>query len=224
MAGRQEDWIHRWNADRLILRVEQVLQRWEHDPRGAADMLSVGLRTASARVLVLLEAAYRDRQHTLAALIDVRTLGRDAAAVAALLTFDRSGHLRETGTRWLAGSGEAFALPFLLLRVNDPVEVVRQVADAAVREWLATNDVTQLVPLLPLIETLGRRRHAGPLISTVTGLFLAGDREPLRAGVRSDDPAVHAASKRLLATATTGGFPPESRRPRTPLTARNEHL
>jgi hypothetical protein len=107
--------------------------------------------------------------------------------------------------RWLAGSGEAFALPFLLLRVNDPVEVVRQVADAAVRDWLATKDIAQLVPLLPLIETLGRRRHAGPLISTVTRLLLDGDRDAVRAGVRSDDPAVRASCKRLLATAEPTG-------------------
>lgn len=207
MAGRHEDWIHRWNAERMILGVEKVLKLWEHDPQRAASKLDVRLRAASARVLVLLEATYRDRRHTLAGLADARVdmlaeeFGRHASAVAALLTFDWSGYLRETGVRWLATSGEAFAPPFLLLRCNDPVDAVRQVADAAAREWLGTTDVAQLVPLLPLIETLGRRRHAGPLMSTITGLLLDGDRDALRAGGRSDDLAVRASCKRLLATA-----------------------
>jgi hypothetical protein len=53
-----------------------------------------------------------------------------AVAVAALLTLDRSGYLREVGVRWLTGGDELFVLPFLLLRLNDPAEPVRDRADA----------------------------------------------------------------------------------------------
>jgi len=187
-------------GDRNARRRPEPQETVEH-----ATKLDHLLRTASPRVLVLLEATYRGRRHTLAPMLGPRAnvlaedFGRHAAAVAALLTFDRSGYLREAGARLLAGSGEAFALPFLLLRFNDPVDVVRQLAVDGVREWLGTNHIVQMVPLAPLIETLRRRRRAGPLMSTMTGLLLGSGGAALRAGTRSADPAVRASCRRLLA-------------------------
>lgn len=169
MAGRHDEWMHRWNGERLATSVEASLHRWADDPAQAAGGLDELFRTASPQAIILLERIYRGRRHTLAPHVAVGAdLGPHAAVVAALLTLDRSGYLREAGVRWLAAGDAAFALPFLLLRLNDPVEAVRQRAYAAARARL---DVSATAQLLPLVQTLGRRRRAGPLLSTLEGLL-----------------------------------------------------
>ncbi|GAA0712145.1 hypothetical protein Drose_13895 [Dactylosporangium roseum] len=58
------------------------------------------------------------------------------------------------------GSRIAIRLPFLLLRLNDPVDPVRLQAIAAVRARLTVGHGALLARLLPLIEGLGARRRA----------------------------------------------------------------
>ncbi|WP_432974234.1 hypothetical protein [Dactylosporangium sp. CA-233914] len=209
MRWRHDEWAQRWNAERLIVGVEEVLRGWDQDPARTAGRLSGLLRVATPRAVVVLEGAYRGRRRSLAPMLgtDVGTLtedyGRHAAAVAALLTFDRSGYLREAGVRWLATSDELFALPFLLLRLNDPVDPVRQQATAAVHARLTVGHGALLVQLLPLIEGLGARRRAGPIVRTIGELLIDGDpagRAALWAGARGDDTAVAASCLRMLAT------------------------
>lgn len=204
----------RWKAERLVADVEEVLLRWDRDPARAAGELDAVLRVASPRAVVHLEGVYRGRRRSLAPLLgpDVDTLladfGGAASAVATLLTFDRSGYLREAGVRWLAGNDELFALPFLLLRLNDPVEPVQDRATAAVHQRLGTGQAPLLVQLLPLIEGLSARRRAGPIARAIGELLVSGDaagRAALWAGARGEDGAVRASCLRLLATVEPAG-------------------
>ncbi|MFE6662141.1 hypothetical protein ACFVFH_01060 [Streptomyces sp. NPDC057697] len=84
------------------------------------------------------------------------TDGRGGMALAALMSFDRSGHLREAGVARLTGTEDPFAVPFLLLRLNDPVEQVRLLSQDAVAARLGPDHVGLLVQLLPLIDGLRR--------------------------------------------------------------------
>jgi HEAT repeat protein len=199
----------RYAAERLVAGVEAAVRGWDRDPRQAAAHLDVLLRMASPRGVMFLEGAYRSRRRSLTAIVatDVAALdegyGRYATAVAALLTFDRSGYLREAGVQRLASCDEPFVLPFLLLRLNDPVDPVRERAVAAVGHRLGTGHAALLVQLLPLIEGLGARRRASPIVRTVSEILVAGDpagRDALWAGARGDDAAVRASCLRMLAT------------------------
>jgi HEAT repeat protein len=200
--------------ERLVIDVEEVLQRWDRDPARAAGALDALLRVATPRAVVCLEGVYRGRRRSLAPMLAddaeavLADFGRSAAAVAALLTFDRSGYLREAGVRWLADGDELFALPFLLLRLNDPVEPVRARAAAAVHRRFGAGHAPLLVQLLPLIEGLRARRRAGPIARAIGELLVSGDaagRAALWAGARGEDVAVRASCLRLLATVDPAG-------------------
>jgi len=200
--------------ERLVIDVEQVLQRWDRDPARAAGTLDALLRVASPRAVVCLESVYRARRRSLAPMLGddaeavLADFGQSAAAVAALLTFDRSGYLREAGVRWLADGGEPFALPFLLLRLNDPVQPVQARALAAVNRRFGAGYAPVLVQLLPLIEGLRARRRAGPIAHAIGELLVSGDaagRAALWAGARGEDVAVRASCLRLLATVDPAG-------------------
>jgi HEAT repeat protein len=204
----------RWNVERLVAGLEEILRGWQQDPRRAAGRLDALLRVAGPPTVVLLEGAYRGRRRSLAPVLGTTAgsltadFGPHAAAVAALLTFDRSGYLREAGVDWLCDHDELFALPFLLLRLNDPVDPVRERAAAGVGGRLGVGHTALLVQLLPLIERLGARRRAGPIVRTIGELLLSGDpagRAALWAGARGDDPAVRASCLRLLATVDPAG-------------------
>jgi HEAT repeat protein len=207
-------WMRWSKSERLVVGVQEALGRWERDPAHAAGELDTLLRMADPPAVILLEGVYRGRRRSLAPLLgdDVDTLAADfgqyATAVAALLTFDRSGYLREAGVRWLADCDELFALPFLLLRLNDPVEPVRARAAAAVNARLGVGHAHLLVQLLPLLEKLSARRRAGPLVRKIGNLLISGDpagRAALWAGARGDDSAVRASCLRLLATIDPAG-------------------
>jgi len=200
-------------AQRLVAGVEEALLGWDRDPVPAAGDLDALLRTAGRRDVLVLEGAYRSRRRSLTSILgtDLSTLdedyGRYATAVAALLTLDRSGYLREAGVDRLARSDEPFVLPFLLLRLNDPVEPVRERASAAVGDRLGTGHAALLVQLLPLIEGLGARRRAGPIVRAVSEILVSGDpagRDALWAGARGEDVAVRASCLRMLARIEPG--------------------
>ncbi|MEJ3750483.1 HEAT repeat domain-containing protein [Actinomycetes bacterium KLBMP 9797] len=214
MRWRHDEWAQRWNAERLVAGVAEVLRRWDHDPARAARELDTLLRVASPRAVVFLEGVYRGRRRSLAPMLGtdvdalLAELGRHAPAVAALLTFDRSGYLREAGVRQLATGEELFVLPFLLLRLNDPVEPVRDRATAAVSQRLGVGNAALLVQLLPLIEGLSARRRAGRIARAIGDRLVSGDpagRAALWAGARGDDVAVRASCLRLLAVADPAG-------------------
>ncbi|MES9553549.1 MULTISPECIES: hypothetical protein [unclassified Streptomyces] len=125
--------------------------------------------------LIRLESGCRSRRYSLGALgrdallagaptpddaTDDATEDRYGTAVAALMSFDRSGYLREAGVARLAGTDDPFAVPFLLLRLNDPVEQVRVPSQDAVAARLAPEHVGLLVELPP--SSTGCADAAGP--------------------------------------------------------------
>jgi HEAT repeat protein len=208
-----DEWVQPWNAERVVVGVEEALRDWDRDPARAAGNVDVLLRMANPRGVLFLENVYRGRRRSLTSIFgtDISALGEDygrcATAVAALLTLDWSGYLREAGVRWLASCDELFVLPFLLLRLNDPVEPVRERAIAAVGQRLGTGHAALLVQLLPLIEGLGARRRAGAIVRTVGEILVSGDpagRDALWTGARGDDVAVRASCLRMLATIEPG--------------------
>lgn len=197
-------WVERWNADRLVAGVEEVLLRWESrpDPGRLHSLLSA----ADPRAIVHLEAVYRRRRRTMAGFdaAGAAAAGSREPAVAALLTLDRNGHLREAGLRQLSARTEPFVLAFLLLRLNDPVEAVRGLAVAAVGARLGAGaDPTVLVRLVPLLRGLGTRLRAAPIVRSIERELLHGDagRAALWEGARGEDPAVRDGCLRLLAMA-----------------------
>ncbi|WP_159401163.1 hypothetical protein [Streptomyces sp. NRRL B-24484] len=185
---------------------------WDDDPTLAASRLDAMLRTATPVELMRLEADYRRRRGSIGSTGILMggsaspgapgdaPAAPHALAVAALMSFDRSGYLRETGVTLLEASPEPFALPFLLLRLNDPVAQVRDLAQRAVTARLADpGNVATLVRLLPLLDGLGKRSRAGSMLAGVEDLLRRSGAEELRRGARSTDPAARACCLRWLA-------------------------
>ncbi|MEO3924289.1 hypothetical protein ABGB07_10575 [Micromonosporaceae bacterium B7E4] len=178
MRQGRADWAQRWNAGRLDSRVTELLRHWSEDPAGAAGQLDALLRAATPQSVLFLAETYRRRHHSLEPLLSTGTGGSTGTGagrfvedsgsyptgVAALLTLDRSGRLREAGLRRLAASEERFVLPYLLLRLDDPVDPVRDLAVDAVRHRQRVDGAEVLVPMAPLLDRLAVRRRAGPLV------------------------------------------------------------
>ncbi|MEN3609808.1 hypothetical protein AAH979_09690 [Plantactinospora sp. ZYX-F-223] len=170
MRQGRGDWAQRWNADRLDSRVTELLRRWPEDPAGAAVLLNGVLRAAAPYSVLSLAESYRRRHHSLEPLLGAGTdrlvedSDRYPSGVAALLTLDRPARLREAGLRRLVASEEPFVLPYLLLRLDDPVDSLRDMAVDAVRHRLRVDGVDVLVPMAPLLDRLAGRRRAGPLV------------------------------------------------------------
>ncbi|MGW1193428.1 hypothetical protein [Streptomyces sp. NPDC002559] len=212
----------------LLDSVVGVVLTWDESPAPAARRLNALLRGATPHEVMRLESDYRGRRHSLGVLCpgvladdgipaddcftddrgeaagegetgDGTVPGRYGPAVAALMSFDRSGHLRETGVARLAGSRDPFVLPFLLLRLNDPVEQVRDLARDAVATRLDPGHVDLLVQLLPLLDGLRGRRRAGRLLASVEDLLHRHGTVALWRGARSDDSPVRASCLRRLA-------------------------
>ncbi|MFD0532161.1 hypothetical protein ACFQ1I_45415 [Kitasatospora arboriphila] len=177
-------------------------------PGVGGEPLDTLLRTATPVELMRIEADYRRRRGTLSStgiLMGSEVPGGGqtdphALAVAALMSFDRSGYLRQTGVELLGASADLFALPFLLLRLNDPVEPVRDLAQRAVTARLTgAEHVGILVRLLPLLDGIRRRSRARPMLAGVEDLLRRSGAEELRQGARSGDPVARACCLRWLA-------------------------
>ncbi|WP_052852855.1 hypothetical protein [Streptomyces avicenniae] len=181
----------------LLGSVVHVVLSWDEEPALAARRLDSLLRQATPAELVRLEADYRGRRYGLGSL--VHGPGRYAVALAALKSFDRSGYVREAGVAELADCPEPFPVPFLLLRLNDPVGEVRSLAQEALTTRLAPEHVDLLVRALPMLDRLSRRRRAGGLLAVVEDLLHRDGGEALWEGARSSDPLVRACSLRWLA-------------------------
>lgn len=111
--------------------------------------------------------------------------------VWAIFSMHRSGHVREAATRQLASQSDStFALPYLLLRVNDWVKQVRTVATTAVMNLLTSEQAAAWVPVLGLVDELRHRSRADHawLTIAVTSLLLRPESRPeLMRAVRSED-------------------------------------
>ncbi|NEB03247.1 hypothetical protein [Streptomyces sp. SID13726] len=193
----------RFNRSLLLSSVVQVMLSWDEEPALAARRLDSLLRRTTPPELMRLESDYRSRRYSLGSL-GLRAPGdavpdRYAVALAALMSFDRSGYVREEGVAKLADAPESFPVPFLLLRLNDPVAEVRNLAQSALATRLAPEHVAFLVQALPLLDSLTRRRRASPLLTVVEDLLHRGGTEALWQGARSADPLMRACCLRWLA-------------------------
>lgn len=79
--------------------------------------------------------------------------------VLGLLSFNPNGHTRELATRALAGTTDDAALVFLLLRANDWVPQVSEVARSALVRRCVPERARSFVGVLPLVERLNAQRR-----------------------------------------------------------------
>ena len=187
-----------------------VAYRLGRDAKGDEEALLDGwLRGASTGELVALAAAARTSfsrglwaEHVpLNAPIDPARLTSVAphatVAVAALLTLHRSGFMRELGLRELSTTHDPLAVPFLLLRADDIVDGLRELAVTEILARLTPSFDAAFARCLGILELLrGRTRGAGgPLVKAVHA-FLAHPvhREALAAACFGDDPGVRRAA------------------------------
>jgi HEAT repeat protein len=115
-------------------------------------------------------------------------LADDPARIAGVLSFHPDGHVRESAVKQLAAIYDGPELPFLLLRLNDWVDVVARQAEQAVRERMLSRNADVLVEHLPIVlrlETRRRRRHEA-VVAGVTRLLTAPEnRRALERGFAS---------------------------------------
>jgi HEAT repeat protein len=131
-----------------------------------------------------------------------RKLAEVPGAWAALgaLSYNRSGYVREAAVHALAKCSDVRAVPFLLLRMNDWVPAVREVAVAAMRRRVRPDHADALVACLPLVLALRKRPRQSheEFVDLVVALLRGPGREALVRGARSHDCAARRACWRLL--------------------------
>ncbi|MDQ7827321.1 MAG: hypothetical protein RDV48_31295 [Candidatus Eremiobacteraeota bacterium] len=102
-------------------------------------------------------------------------LGEMGWVIAALGTFDRSGYIREAALKELACMWGGRQLPFLILRLNDWVPEIRELAAGILEKRLDGDYAVHWVACLPLVLSLRecrRDNHSSfveGVISLVTG-------------------------------------------------------
>jgi hypothetical protein len=126
-----------------------------------------------------------------------------AVSLLGLASFHSSGYVREAAVEHLAGQNSGHELPFLLIRLNDWVVPVRDVAAHAVNARIRPEYAQHFLRNLRLVlrlQSCGRVNRT--LVDFVCGLLRrAGCREVLQAGMKSSDRALRRASFQLAADA-----------------------
>jgi HEAT repeat protein len=115
-------------------------------------------------------------------------------AVAGMASFHRNGHVRQAALEYLSGFRNGQELPYLLIRLSDWVQEVRQVAEQAVISRLSPEYLQHFLPALPLLERLKQRQRGLnssrrlELIEQAESLMLAAsDRRLLLSGLENGD-------------------------------------
>ncbi len=72
-----------------------------------------------------------------------------------------SGHVREEAIRRCAKNMDGSEVPLLLLRANDWVKPVRELAQSTLRSWLRPENVRSLTVVLPLLERMRKWGRMG---------------------------------------------------------------
>jgi hypothetical protein len=125
-----------------------------------------------------------------------------AIEIAGLCSMHRNGRVREVALHVLAASSASDTVRFLVLRLDDIVDVLRATAQAALAARLAGMSerlfARDLVRALPLVKQLSRRQRAGAshVLRELTAYLLDPARgwTALSAGMRDPDPRVRAAA------------------------------
>jgi hypothetical protein len=125
---------------------------------------------------------------------------RSPASVGALLSVHRSGYVRELGLTALAASDEPRSVPFLLLRTDDIVPALRDLASRAIEARLRPQLAPAFARSLGLVDVLRRRSRGGGglVVQSVHGLLCRPPCAAALAAASDDpDPGVRLASLRL---------------------------
>ncbi len=126
-----------------------------------------------------------------------------ATNLLGLASFHNSGYVREAAIKQLLNQNDSQELPFLLVRLNDWVLPVREIAAEGVNARLRTDYAPYFLSNLLLVlhlRTCGRVNHA--LVDAVTALLRRAEcKEALLAGMHSKDKALRRASFQLAAGA-----------------------
>jgi HEAT repeat protein len=104
----------------------------------------------------------------------------DGWAALGIASLHASGYVREAAVRALAWHDEGDELPFLLLRLNDWVQQVRDAALAAVRARRTIHYAVAWIRALPLVDALRAQRRADhrSLVADVETLLRSPDARP----------------------------------------------
>lgn len=122
-------------------------------------------------------------------------------ALLGLISFHRSGYVRERAVRRLAESVSEKALPFLLLRLNDWVTPVSEAARTALQDRLTPEYARAFVRNLGLVADVGKqtRRDTQWFASAVHALLLRPDcDDALQAGLAASNRLTRRLCFRLL--------------------------
>lgn len=114
-------------------------------------------------------------------------------AVLGLLSFHRSGYVRQHAVRLLARETTGDELRYLLIRQNDWVSVVASEAQIAVNKRLVPNYLPHFVRCLPLVVHLlaFRRRDLTPVAHKVVEMLVQPQHDAMLAEViKTSDPIV----------------------------------
>jgi len=130
-----------------------------------------------------------------------------AASLCGLASFHGNGYVRESAVdelRQIRGGSE---LPFLLIRINDWVPIVRESALAGIRERLLPEYATHFLKNLRLVLQLGSRSRSDKVVvEAICALLRRPEcRETLQGGMASEDRALRRASFQLAAGADEPG-------------------
>ena len=130
-----------------------------------------------------------------------------AASLCGLASFHTNGYVREAAVDELCKVKDGSELPFLLLRLNDWVPVIRDCASAGVRERLLPENAANFISNLHLVMRLEMRGRADKsLVEMIYALLRRPEcRDALQAGMASQDRALRRASFQLAAGANEAG-------------------
>ncbi len=121
-----------------------------------------------------------------------------SAAILGLLSFHRSGYVREESVKHLSQIADGTELPFLLIRQNDWVESVSQLAILAVKDRLAAEYIehfTRNIELVAHLPEFGRNDLSEIAKEAIGQLLLPENDELLRAALYTRE---RTANRRLL--------------------------
>lgn len=112
----------------------------------------------------------------------------DKVWIYGFASFHPSGFLREKATVGLAGIHSGKEIPFLIIRLNDWVAVVREKAKQAIEDRIAGSSAIHFLksyPFLKRLEKTGRATH-GPIVQKVANL-ISLDRKVMDQGLVDPD-------------------------------------
>ncbi len=123
---------------------------------------------------------------------------QSSVSILGLLSFHRSGYVREEAVRHLSQIADGTELPFLLIRQNDWVEPVSQLAKSAVKDRLASGYIehfTRNIELVAHLPEFGRNDLSEIANEAIGQLLLPENDELLRAALNKKE---RIANRRLL--------------------------